>query len=664
MAVVLLMYYLIYFNRCLPLNEGWPFAYAKLMSEGKVPYRDFYYYMPPLDLFESFVFWKLSFGHALIFRAFRMAERIFTFEVLFFELKKHTSSFGAWVGCIVGGVFISATNHDTLGDYNYSSATLLVFTACSMNRFIRAGSKPKKSLWMMISGVLLGLMSALKQPMMVAACVILFLYLIFYCVKEKEPFLKRALQAIGGMLIPLGIICAYLIANNAFVPMLEQVYLDTSYKGTSPLNIIFSPFLVLINEYILLLISIAILLLYVIYKKNLIKKNVVLFRIVSATIPVIAFILYLNLTFMPEFLLCYILYILLIGGVFAALYIMSRALGNADGEGFKSVLPAAAVTVLFAVVEGLLLTLAGGYYVDVYKASTFANWTTSVSFVAFVLGIFAIAYFGFRKKAVVNWGLLSLLVCAFIYEYNLLMTSKVYFPAISVSILLPVLIALLLDYKAKHNSLKQACVITGCFLICIFCMSQKIAHAFSWWGNESDPIYEETCAVDIKGLEGFRLSEEKSNMFKQVYKTVESNTDENSTVLGYPHTTLFNVLLDKDFPGFVPVLFYDVCSDEYALRDLERFKEAPPDIIIYADIPACLEYHEKVFRDNKRSGQRAIMEWLVESEEQYTLICQASNVFVYKLNDNGVDIGYTYFESDDFVNESLEEIKHPPKVDR
>lgn len=85
-------------------------------------------------------------------------------------MEKHTSSFGAWVGCIIGGVFLSATNYDLPGDYNYSSATLCILCACTMNRFITATSETKKGVWIVVSGVLLGLMMSLRQPLMAAAC--------------------------------------------------------------------------------------------------------------------------------------------------------------------------------------------------------------------------------------------------------------------------------------------------------------------------------------------------------------------------------------------------------------------------------------------------------------------------------------------------------------
>ena len=46
----ILVYSAIYFNNTYPISEGWGINYAELMFHGKVPYRDFYYYLPPLNL--------------------------------------------------------------------------------------------------------------------------------------------------------------------------------------------------------------------------------------------------------------------------------------------------------------------------------------------------------------------------------------------------------------------------------------------------------------------------------------------------------------------------------------------------------------------------------------------------------------------------------------
>lgn len=43
-------YSAIYANNTFPISEGWNVNYVELIWHGNVPYRDFYYYLPPLNL--------------------------------------------------------------------------------------------------------------------------------------------------------------------------------------------------------------------------------------------------------------------------------------------------------------------------------------------------------------------------------------------------------------------------------------------------------------------------------------------------------------------------------------------------------------------------------------------------------------------------------------
>ena len=48
-AVVTILYSMLYINT-MPVSEGWGIFYVEQLFQGKVPYRDFYYYLPPLNL--------------------------------------------------------------------------------------------------------------------------------------------------------------------------------------------------------------------------------------------------------------------------------------------------------------------------------------------------------------------------------------------------------------------------------------------------------------------------------------------------------------------------------------------------------------------------------------------------------------------------------------
>ena len=60
------MFYLSYMIHNIPYTVGWGNSYADLMIEGKMPYRDFYYYLPPLNLLIDIILWKLSFKNTCI----------------------------------------------------------------------------------------------------------------------------------------------------------------------------------------------------------------------------------------------------------------------------------------------------------------------------------------------------------------------------------------------------------------------------------------------------------------------------------------------------------------------------------------------------------------------------------------------------------------------
>ena len=86
--VIIVVYSAIYWNRVIPFTDGWGIYYAELMKTGKYPYRDFYVYLPPLNLVIDSILWKLSFGYFIIYRLYRVAERIILLTLIYKLLNK------------------------------------------------------------------------------------------------------------------------------------------------------------------------------------------------------------------------------------------------------------------------------------------------------------------------------------------------------------------------------------------------------------------------------------------------------------------------------------------------------------------------------------------------------------------------------------------------
>src|SRR6185295_869828 len=67
-CLVLGFYNLLFFNKYFPLAEGWFSAYASLILQGKVPYRDFYLYLPPLYSLQLAAFMSVFGSHFIALR--------------------------------------------------------------------------------------------------------------------------------------------------------------------------------------------------------------------------------------------------------------------------------------------------------------------------------------------------------------------------------------------------------------------------------------------------------------------------------------------------------------------------------------------------------------------------------------------------------------------
>ena len=661
LAILLVMYYLLYLNRCYPVNEGWHIAYAELVMKGKIPYRDFYYYMPPLDIFWNCILWKLSGGYFLVFRIFRMLERISIFLLLYHQLKKLVKPLYAWFSCLIGGVFISANVYDLLGDYNQTVELLCVLLACTMIRFVHAETEKKKAVWMIISGSILGLAFLHKQTLIVASGVTLFLFLIFYCYIQKESFIKRFVQAFAGLLIPTSICACYLFKNHAWEQFLEQVFFSADSKGGTLFDIIIAPLIEITKQHHLLIVACGIILYYFLtLGQNKSDKKLNIFRIFTLLIVFLEIfsLTQTNLTNTLK-LLFSCSYIVILIGIWLLLMFLEQRGGVRHSNIYLAI-----ICITFVLLEFFMYRSYNGFSYRWYtETSAFQDIEKILNtlFILLVFSVFFLIVQNIRKKNI-QMDFLVLFVCSFISSYAGLMTSKTLIPSFAGIISTSIFIAIALEKTVKHNKIKNTLLIECCLVLCMLCMSQKITCAYSWWGTTENELYEETYPIDVKGLEGFRVSEEQSRIFEEVVKTINDNTDTNSTLMAFPGMTIFNLLTDHDYAGFTPVYFYDVCADKYAEMDAEIYKSAPPDIVIWWDIPGCIETHEALFRNGQTSGQRKIIEWFAEESDEYTLICQVSNIFFYKLN-NELPIGYTYFENKNLLPTTIYPANTQPKKD-
>ncbi|MCR5787815.1 MAG: glycosyltransferase family 39 protein [Bacilli bacterium] len=647
----------IYIFTTFPISSGWGQHYSNLMMSGKTPYKDFYYYLPPYNLFFDTLLWKLSFGHFIVYVLFRLAERLLIFALLYKLLCKFVKPKIAFISTICASIMFSATIYDLVGDYNQTMFLYALLVAGSFIKYIEYFYKNNKNQYwqLFISGILIGLSFTLKQPLFVAEIVLYFPILTYLFILNKKKlieYFKSVFITAFGFAVPTAIICGYLLYKGAFNYFLLQTYLGSTGKGS-----IISLLLVLYDccfKFKFIIISLLILLFAAKLRKhqdNNKDNNLFIYGLVLLVTIYNVYINYIN-TF--DSIIHNIIGFLAIV-VLVAIVLVDYFNNKDENDNISYVI------LFFGILLILLaLIIKNNYSQLIYTQTASFSFLPEICSVSVLIAILIIIYFlfklyKFKKLTYWNYMWLFLLLGAVVFEFSCSMGSlSVHIAGASFTV--SVLLSLILStYKDKYNIIKYSSFVFALFLsLTVF--SQKVTSSYSWWGWSQPTLdIKNLHTIDVPGLEGYLVPKDIKNMYEEMYKVVKENTDDNSVIYGFPYCSVFNVLLDNNnLSVFVPIPWYDVSTDTYIIQDTETLKRNNPDIFVWVDIPNALELHENTFRNGVQLAQRDIQEWISKMvyKGKYVLIGQYNSVFIYKLND-GSKINYTYIKNKKKKNTTL-----------
>ena len=229
LLILVLPFYLIYFNNTIPFTEGWGIYYVELMKKGLVPYKDFYYYLPPVNLVIDWLFWSLSGGYLLIYRLFRLLERLLMVSLIFLLLSKYFKTQYAFLATFAGAVLGTAVVYDLMGDYNQTSELFVVLLIILVTQYIEQKTAKMRCVLLFFIGFSISLLFFLKQSSGVAAIIIYSLIFCLYSWMNKNTqFIKEMFCVIFGALVPIFVCATYLLYNEALMLFIEQVFLSGS----------------------------------------------------------------------------------------------------------------------------------------------------------------------------------------------------------------------------------------------------------------------------------------------------------------------------------------------------------------------------------------------------------------------------------------------------
>ena len=637
-----------YLFTTIPLTQGWGEHYVDLISSGKMPYKDFYYYLPPLNLIIDTIFWKLSFGHLIIYQIYRLIERLIIISLIYSLLCKVTKPRYACIGTCVGTIMFSSVVWDLVGDYNQTCLLFVTILTTIYFKYIQnfdSTSQKKQNKLLFLGGIVLGLSFLLKQPLFVDECLVFFpLLTIFFIIKKKKGYLKSLIISIVGMIIPIVFTSGIMLVNGSFSKFISQVYLGATGKGSlySILMIIFT----VCFKYKYILISLLFIFYFYLKNKNQNEKSNNQSKSLSITVgllllSVILFVFNSQIVSLENLINTKIgMFGILVVAIMAAITFFMK----------KYTIIEYVIYICFMLLMMAIIIIKPTSAEFIYNQTSAFNLLDEICVFATIGCISMIFYCIFKYYKTKNnyylkWSIIF--AGAFIYEYITAMGSKNNLQSAGTVIEIAALISFILQKFENKNIIIKNLVFILSLFICVTVTSQKITNAYSWWGwNESITDSSKKYSINVPGLEGYRVSYDVKNMYEKMYEVLDKNTNKNSVIYGYPHIKIFNVLLkNTNMNTFVPVPFYDVCSDTYAIKDAKLLEKNNPDIVVWVDMDNSVEIYEQLFRDGKPLGQRKIMKWFSKAVDNgdYTLIGQYNSIFIYKLND-GSKVKYKYIK--------------------
>lgn len=671
LALAIILYNFIWLNKTFTLSEGWTKVYLSLIENGKLPYRDYYYFLPPINLLTDFVFWKLSFGYFFIFRLFRLAERILIAELIYNLVSKKFSYYISAIICFIATVLASANVYDLVGDFNQTVQLLIIVLVYCVIGYYKSDDNKKRNVYGIAIGIVGGLMFCTKQTVVVASGIVFMLIVIFLAISKIEKNIWKLIgRIIIGAAIPISILLAYLVFTHSLTEFVNQVFLNAGSKGSlfdvlvkSQVNMIkarLSTFVALILIFVSkwinnntdmehrkkgiiskICIGIAVFLIGAYYGGTI--WNALLADIHSGHIIILLLSIAIILTtkwkekkgkifFGLAGMASFVLLILNINGMTEKLY------PNAVFDLMMEIVCVLHIYLLCWVVFCILEYIFKKKKCDVFQfilvgGALASGYTTSmatgVSSVSSITAFISIPAF-------------------FIIERSMFLETR---------------------SGENVNDNNEISLFSGklieiiSLIIFTICLSQKLVCSYSWWGDTEASYWDKTEKSKVKELRGFRFSKEEIKRYDGITDLISRYTDEDSVIFSFPYAKVYNIFLDNyNMVGMAPVLFYDVCSDDIAINDAKLLRKNEPDIVIWLDIPSCMEVHEALFRGGEKLGQREIQKWFSEVKDtKYTLIGQVGDLFVYKLND-GKAVDYTYIERRTKINETAVYVEEDAEI--
>lgn len=665
---------LLYVNRYVTDVSGWNMYCAELHHMGKMPYRDFYYYVPPAYLLKLEVIWYMVGKNMLWLRVIGLAERALIFCLLYKVLVRVTKPLNAFLATYAAFLVIMNSSFDGFGDYTQFCRLFVMLASLSAIGYFDHKERRYSMLYLVITFFWVAQAIMTKQSLGIVLLAALMLFYIIYIlcrhVAECPQILCGSLAGLGTGLLPWLI---WLKVNHAYDQFVDQVFSSAmGAKGLSTSSTVSDSVIVKILlgifewKYLLIGILVFVVFLYIDYDwRHKWHKQVKILCICTAGLLCLLYLapalrnmgelsLYLSQNKSIVFWLI-------------VMFTLSFFITKAEIGEMKDALLYAFCFSGSWIVVSFLTEKEINIISETWSISDILKTVGQISIMIEMVFCARYVLLGIRKKMnETDWIFFCILAVGLSTAVAALLgTGSLSFGSGAVQfVVIPVLLVQLLNLCDRHIKGAWGKSLPAISTAAVFCLStllimcQKIDTPYDWWGWSNIAITDDASyKVENKMYEGMRVSKYAKTILEEIDKLIEANSNEEDFVFIFPYSVIYRMQTGRyEAPTFTPVYFFDVCPDEYALSDLEIIRENLPEIIVWKELGEdCWTTHEKLFRSGNRLGQREIQEWFEDVKaSSYELIGEIGNQSVWHLID-GSSVNYTYFaDAEDLLSDRNE----------
>jgi hypothetical protein len=179
-----------------------------------------------------------------------------------------------------------------------------------------------------------------------------------------------------------------------------------------------------------------------------------------------------------------------------------------------------------------------------------------------------------------------------------------------------VALALISEHVVRQRSLIVLKFSVGTtFVVMAALVAFQSMNPYDWFGVREEALSGERRAASVPYLKDFKLSERAASDYDELYFGASQIPDSDATqvLFGSRNIGLSRLLDLRQYSLECPVLWWDICPEEYAELDLLRIKTEPPDAIVWTfETESNIEQNEIAWRDRKFSALRKIQGWIYE----------------------------------------------------